>query len=360
MAKVLVVDDSLSVRKVVERALVGRQMEVVCAATGNEALERIELDEPDVVVCDVVMPDRDGYEICEFVKRHPKLGRTPVLLMSGIVNDEVRERAARVRSADVLSKPFAADELLRRLDALLGAGRGSAAPIPTPAQAASVPVAPRPVGGHGHPDGANGHHRRETTPPAAPIAIVPPAPDPAVTPELPVVVPVPPVVAPPPPPDVVPASPPIAAPEPMVAVPEPPKPAAPVASRSSAPSPPPAPASSTGSAAVLKQFAAIDGVQWAVLADREGFLLDSSGEDVVDAAVASALSACLTESSEGLGRELGRGPLQGMILEYAQGMVVLYSVGASALLAIAMAEPSALGKVRYFAKKSIPELLQAV
>ena len=63
MAKVLVVDDSLSVRKVVERALLGRHIEVVCAATGSEALERIEREEPDVVVCDVVMPDRDGYEI---------------------------------------------------------------------------------------------------------------------------------------------------------------------------------------------------------------------------------------------------------------------------------------------------------
>jgi hypothetical protein len=119
----------------------------------------------------------------------------------------------------------------------------------------------------------------------------------------------------------------------------------------------PAPA---GSAAVLKQFAAIDGVQWAVLADREGFLLDVAGKGVVDAEVAGALSACLTESSEGLGRELGRGALLGMILEYSQGMVVLYSVGASALLAIALGEPSALGKVRYFAKKSIPELLQTV
>ena len=119
MAKVLVVDDSLSVRKVVERALVGRQIEVVCAATGSEALERIEREAPDVVVCDVVMPDRDGYEICEYIKRHPRLGQTPVLLMSGIVNDEVRERAARVQSADVLSKPFAADDLLRKLDVLL-------------------------------------------------------------------------------------------------------------------------------------------------------------------------------------------------------------------------------------------------
>jgi predicted regulator of Ras-like GTPase activity (Roadblock/LC7/MglB family) len=116
----------------------------------------------------------------------------------------------------------------------------------------------------------------------------------------------------------------------------------------------------TVTAAVLRQFAAIEGVQWAVLADREGFLLDASSEDVVSAEVAGALSACLAESSEGLGRELGRGPLHGMILEYEQGMVVLYGVGASALLAIALAEPTVLGKVRYYAKKAVPELLQAL
>ena len=292
MAKVLVVDDSLSVRKVVERALLARQMEVVCAATGSEAIERIERDEPDIVVCDVVMPDKDGYEICAFVKRHPRLARIPVLLMSGIVNDEVRERAARVQSADVLSKPFAADDLLRKLDALLAAAAPAAPPAVEPAMPAGLPGATLPppvsVKGHDRPQpGHNGHVE--------------------------------------PPPTVAPST-----------------------------------ASRSGSADVLKQFAAIDGVQWAVLADREGFLLDASGESVVDAEVAGALSACLTESSEGLGRELGRGALQGMILEYTQGIVVLYSVGASALLAIALSEPSALGKVRYFAKKSIPELLQAV
>ena len=286
MPKVLVVDDSLSVRKVVERALLGRQMEVVCAATGSEAMERFDRDEPDIVVCDVLMPDKDGYEICEFVKRHPRLGATPVLLMSGIVNDEVRERAARVKSADVLSKPFAAEDLLRRLDALLAK---VAPPVPLP----PTPVAPN----------GNGNVNRESA------AVVP----------------------------------------------------QPIAASPVTLTPPPSPAAGpTGSAGLLKQFAAIDGVQWAVLADREGFLLDAAGEGVVDAEVAAALSACLTESSEGLGRELGRGTLHGMILEYAQGMVVLYSVGASALLAIALSEPSALGKVRYFAKKSIPELLQAV
>ena len=301
MAKILVVDDSLSVRKVVERALLGRQMEVVCAATGSEALERIERDEPDVVVCDVLMPDKDGYEICEFVKRHPRLGPTPVLLMSGIVNDEVRERAARVQSVDVLSKPFAAEDLLRRLEALLAARPKPAPPAPSPVDPPAVVSTPAPVAVNGHVEPIHG--RAEQSVAAEPLVVASPAPIPASAPLT---------------------------------------------------------AATTGSAGILKQFASIDGVQWAVLADREGFLLDASGEGVVDTEVAGALSACLTESSEGLGRELGRGALHGMILEYAQGMVVLYSVGASALLAIALGEPSALGKVRYFAKKSIPELIQAV
>jgi CheY-like chemotaxis protein/predicted regulator of Ras-like GTPase activity (Roadblock/LC7/MglB family) len=287
MAKVLVVDDSLSVRKVVERALMGRQIEVVCAATGTEALERLEQESPDVVVCDVVMPDRDGYEICEFVKRHPRLGATPVLLMSGIVNDEVRERAARAQSADVLSKPFAADDLLRKLDALL-APRGIAAPVAAaPAAAPVVAMLPPAVNGTSHP-------------------------------------------------------------EPDVAAPMPVTPSA-------AP-----PAAIAGPGAILRQFAAMDGVQWAVLADREGFLLEASSEGVVEPEVAGALSACLAESSDGLGRELGRGALHGIILEYEQGMVVLYTVGAAALLAIGLGEPAVLGKVRYFAKKTMPELLQAV
>ena len=306
MAKVLVIDDSLSVRKVVERALVGRQIEVVCAATGTEALERIEREAPDIVVCDVVMPDRDGYEICEYIKRHPRLSRTPVLLMSGIVNDEVRARAARVQSADVLSKPFAAEDLVRRLEALLAAGaRG----VPAGAGPTFAPAV----------SGTNGHT----------IPTITPAP-PAESRRL-----EPPVIQPrrPEPPPIAPRA-----------------PVTPVAK--------PAAASTSTSQAILSQFVAIEGVQWAVLADREGFLLASDG--AVDPEIAGALSSCLAESSEGLGRELGRGALQSLILEYEQGMIVLYSVGTSALLAIGLSEAAVLGKVRYYAKKTVPELIQVV
>ena len=321
MAKVLVVDDSLSVRKVVERALLGRQIEVVCAATGSEALERLEREAPDVVVCDVVMPDRDGYEICEYVKNHPRLGRIPVLLMSGIVNDEVRERAARVQSADVLSKPFAADDLLRKLDALLApAARETAPPVPAPALS-----------------GTNGHAAPHVVPePPASQPVAPRVSD-AVSARAVELV----------------ASPEPVAPRDEPAAPRAAKPAAPASSARAVATP-------GSSTAILAQFAAIDGVQWAVLVDREGFLLEASADSAVDPEIAGALSACLAESSDGLGRELGRGALQGMILEFEQGMVVLYSVGTAALLAIGLGEPAVLGKVRYYAKKTLPELMQAV
>ena len=269
MSKVLVVDDSLSVRKVVERALAGRQIDVVCAASGSEALERLERDEPDVVVCDVVMPDRDGYEICEFIKHHPRLARTPVLLMSGIVNDEVRERAARAQSAGILAKPFAADDLIRHLDGLLAQAPDA------PARAPIVRESERMID-------TTAAMARDTTP-----------------------------------------------------VPE-------------------------GVAAILAQFVAMDGVQWAVLADREGFVVEATPNAGVDADVAAALSACLAESSDGLGRELGRGGLQGVILEYEKGMVLIYGVAMSGLLAVGIGEPSILGKVRYYARRVLPELARGM
>jgi CheY-like chemotaxis protein/predicted regulator of Ras-like GTPase activity (Roadblock/LC7/MglB family) len=281
MPKVLVIDDSVSVRKVVERALAGRQIDVVTAASGAEAMERLEKEQPDIVVCDVVMPDRDGYEICEYVKAHARLGRTPVLLMSGIVNDEVRQKAAAARADGVLAKPFAGEDLVRHLEALLPS------------------------------------KLKVTT--AAAEAVPPPAASPATA-------------------RAVAARP---APAPMTGA--------------------PVPAEVAGTAqSILATIGAMEGVQWAVLADREGFLIEATAESGVDAEVAGALSACLAESSDGLGRELGRGSLQGMILDYEKGMVVLHGVGASALLAIGLSEPSALGKVRYYAKKAIAELARVM
>jgi CheY-like chemotaxis protein len=132
MPKVLVVDDNLSVRRVVEKALEGRRLEVLSAASGAEAMERIERERPDLVVCDVLLPDRDGYQVCQFVRTRPETARTPVLLISGVVNSTVLARAAEVQSSDVMFKPFAADELVRKIDRLLEG------PVPAPAPAAGA------------------------------------------------------------------------------------------------------------------------------------------------------------------------------------------------------------------------------
>ncbi len=167
MPKVLVVDDSLSVRKVVQRALESKRIEVQSAASGSEAIEQIAREAPDLIVCDVIMPDMDGYQICDFIKKHPTLGHTPVLLISGIVNGTVLERAAKVQADDVMRKPFAADELLHRIESLLPAGRRSAAsgaPAPAPAMSPTAPVTERPAPTLERP-----------APVAEPVAVVAPA-----------------------------------------------------------------------------------------------------------------------------------------------------------------------------------------
>jgi CheY-like chemotaxis protein/predicted regulator of Ras-like GTPase activity (Roadblock/LC7/MglB family) len=121
MPKILIVDESEAVRTLVERAMGATEIEVLFAASGTHAVERIEQEMPDLVVCDVYMPDTDGYRICEFVKRHPRLGKIPVLLMADVVDGTVLARAARVRPDGVVRKPFAGDELARRIQDFLGA-----------------------------------------------------------------------------------------------------------------------------------------------------------------------------------------------------------------------------------------------
>lgn len=286
MAKVLVVDDSLSVRKVVQRALESRRIEVLSAASGTEALEQIGREAPDLIVCDVIMPDMDGYQICDFVKRHPTLARTPVLLISGIVNSTVLERAAQVGSDDVMRKPFAADELLHRIESLLpGPSR-----VPAPATAAA-PAAPA---------GARG--------PATSI------------------------------------------PEPHAPIP------APLAPRPVTPAAGPAQDLKTS----LGGLAVLPGVSLAALIDREGALIEAAGGLLPEAEFVGALASCLVESTDGVGRALAQGQLQSLILEYDAGVVLLNSVGDAAMLAVVLGDPAVLGKVRYHAKKALPELLRAL
>jgi CheY-like chemotaxis protein len=282
MQKVLVVDDSLSVRKVVEKALEGRGLQVLAAASGAEAIQMIDRDRPDVVICDVILPDKDGYQICEYVRTHPAIGATPVLLISGVDNGTVQARAAEVRSNEVMFKPFGVDDLVRKIDNLLaGSSNGTKKEAATAAPPARV---------------------------SAPASTVPaPAANGTFSALIPVAV------------------------------------------------------SDQGLKQRLQALASTPGIRFVVLTDREGFLIETAGDLSPDAdEVAGALASCLAEASDGIGRELGQGRLVGTILEYEGGTLLLHGVGRSALLAVLVGDPGAVGKVRYYVRKEVPELVRAL
>jgi len=86
----------------------------------------------------VIMPDKDGYDVCQHIKSHPALAKTPVILMSGVVNRAVAEKAFAVKADELLRKPFQPQDLIARVKHLL---KPNGVPAPTPAAAANAAVA---------------------------------------------------------------------------------------------------------------------------------------------------------------------------------------------------------------------------
>jgi two-component system response regulator MprA len=117
MGRVLVVDDEPAVRESIERVLRHDGFEVAVAADGREAIRRLAVVRPDLVLLDVLMPQIDGLEVC---RRMRDTGdRTPVLMLTA--RDAVNDRVAGLEAGadDYLAKPFALEELLARVRALL-------------------------------------------------------------------------------------------------------------------------------------------------------------------------------------------------------------------------------------------------
>ncbi len=146
MPKILVADDSIAVRKVAERLLTEAGLGVTLAANGEEALAYLSKERPDVVVSDVIMPDKSGYEVCAFVRGHAALATTPVLLISGIVNDEVTKQAESCHADGVLKKPFQGTSLKDRVLELLAKRQEpimASAPAPKPVVSTEQWTGPR-------------------------------------------------------------------------------------------------------------------------------------------------------------------------------------------------------------------------
>ena len=116
--KILVVDDERAVRESLRRALELEGYEVELAENGREALDRVASEsDPDAVVLDVLMPGVDGLEVCRTLRRQGS--RLPVLMLTARTQVDDRVEGLDAGADDYLTKPFALEELLARLRALL-------------------------------------------------------------------------------------------------------------------------------------------------------------------------------------------------------------------------------------------------
>jgi CheY-like chemotaxis protein len=137
--KLLLADDSVTIQRVIELTFADEDVKVTAVGDGQQAIDHIVSDRPDIVLADVGMPKQDGYEVAAFIKGDPALEHIPVLLLTGAFEPVDEERARAVRCDGVLAKPFEPQLLIGRVKELL---KGVApAAVPAAADVHEVPEA---------------------------------------------------------------------------------------------------------------------------------------------------------------------------------------------------------------------------
>lgn len=129
---ILLADDSLTIQKVVELTFAETDHVVVAVGGGRELLERVPTVKPDVILCDVVMPDMTGYEVCQLLKSDPARLHIPVVLLTGTFEPFDRDRAMASGCDAVITKPFEARELIDTVDQLMARAKALAPPDDEP------------------------------------------------------------------------------------------------------------------------------------------------------------------------------------------------------------------------------------
>jgi CheY-like chemotaxis protein len=129
------IDDSATMREVIKIAFRRENVTVITAGDAASAMAQFEQNPPDAVITDVIMPDQDGYSVCSQIKQHPQFGGIPVILMSGVVNKSVADKAVSVGADELIRKPFQPQELIARVKSFLS---------PKAEQQSATPVAPAP------------------------------------------------------------------------------------------------------------------------------------------------------------------------------------------------------------------------
>ena len=115
MQKLLLADDSVTIQRVIELTFSGEDIQVVAVNDGEQAIARIPAERPDIVLADIGMPKKGGYDVAAFVKGRADLEHIPVLLLAGAFEPVDQARAEQVRCDGVLIKPFEPRQVIERV-----------------------------------------------------------------------------------------------------------------------------------------------------------------------------------------------------------------------------------------------------
>jgi two-component system alkaline phosphatase synthesis response regulator PhoP len=118
--KILVVDDEIYIVHILDFSLGMEGYEVVTALDGEQALEKLKQEKPDLIVLDIMMPKLDGYEVCKAIKSDPETRQIPVILLSAKGRNVDQKMGFDVGADDYITKPFSPRKLVERINQLLG------------------------------------------------------------------------------------------------------------------------------------------------------------------------------------------------------------------------------------------------
>ncbi len=118
--KVLVVDDEPSILLSLEFLMKQEGFEVHTAADGDEALQSIQDELPDLILLDVMMPKRDGFEVCQILRANPEWKETKIIMLTAKGREVDQEKGLALGADDYITKPFATQELVKKVRTVLG------------------------------------------------------------------------------------------------------------------------------------------------------------------------------------------------------------------------------------------------
>jgi len=143
----LLADDSLTIQRVIELTFAGEDIKVVAVSDGDQAIARLYTEPPDIVLADVGMPGRSGYDVAQHVKQSPALAHIPVVLLTGAFEPVDSARAAAVGCDAVLAKPFDPQLVIGRVRELLGRSSQAGTSTISAPSTTSAPMAEAAMGG---------------------------------------------------------------------------------------------------------------------------------------------------------------------------------------------------------------------